>query len=109
MTAHTPATPCAKHDITGSAIGWQSWCPTCNPDLHRPAGAEPVVDPLKPGDPCPHCGAPVVEREGMFYWRGRSFKGLVCDTEAHKALWNHPGDSFLMAACGTNTPTFVYD
>lgn len=64
-------------------------------------------DPMKPGDIHDKCGTPVVERDGMFYWRGQTFKGLVC--EECKALWNHPSDSFLMAACGTNTPVVTYE
>lgn len=53
--AQAERTPCAKHDLAGSAIGWQSWCPGCNPELHRPAGAEPVVDPIRwDEDPAEH-------------------------------------------------------
>ena len=34
----------------------------------------------------------MVRRPGMFYWRGRSFSGLVC--EQCKSLWDDPADSF---------------
>lgn len=38
------AVPCGKHDAaTGSGIGWQSWCPGCDPTLHR-EGEGPAVD-----------------------------------------------------------------
>lgn len=38
------AEPCGKHDAaTGSAIGWQSWCPGCNTALHREAAPDPAV------------------------------------------------------------------
>lgn len=34
---------CGKHDAaTGSGIGWQSWCPGCNPTLHRDESAAPA-------------------------------------------------------------------
>ena len=36
------AAPCAKHAaVTGSGIGWQTWCPGCNATLHRDDGAPP--------------------------------------------------------------------
>ena len=38
---------CGKHDTaTGSAIGWQVWCPGCNPTLHRAPVAELDLDAI---------------------------------------------------------------
>jgi len=42
---------------------------------------------------CPRCKTPMVSRDKSFYWRGRHFKGLVCDT--CKSLYDDPTDSFL--------------
>ncbi len=41
---------------------------------------------------CPRCGERRVVREGMFYYRGTTFSGLVC--EKCNALWDNPDDSF---------------
>lgn len=36
MSIDVTQQPCGNHDaVTGSAIGWQPWCPACNPALHR--------------------------------------------------------------------------
>lgn len=41
---------------------------------------------------CPKCGERCVVRQGMFYFRGAHFSGLVC--EKCNALWDNPDDSF---------------
>lgn len=38
------------------------------------------------------CGGKMAEKDGLFVWRGRYFKGLVC--EACKSLFSHPDDDF---------------
>lgn len=44
-------TVCGKHDAaTGSAIGWQVWCPGCNPTLHRAAPVELDVEAIEARD-----------------------------------------------------------
>jgi hypothetical protein len=52
--------------------------------------------PQAPGDPCRRCAAPVEQREGMFYFRGRSFPGLYC--AACRALYPFPTDNIFDAA-----------
>lgn len=41
---------------------------------------------------CPKCKLPLARRPAQFYWRGRTFSGLVCF--ACNALWDDPTDSF---------------
>ena len=41
---------------------------------------------------CKKCTGKLVVKENMFYWRGRYFTGLVCET--CNALWDNPEDSF---------------
>lgn len=48
---------------------------------------------FRPGDPCPKCATPMVERGGMFYFRGLSCKGIVC--VPCNALWEHADDPFM--------------
>jgi hypothetical protein len=44
--------------------------------------------PQAEGDIHPKCGTAVIRKPGMFYFRGWSGDGLVC--EACKALWSVP-------------------
>lgn len=47
-----------------------------------------IIEPEK----CPKCARPLVVMQGMFFWRGKSFSGLVC--KPCNALWDNPSDSF---------------
>lgn len=46
-----------------------------------------MTDKVKP------CCEDAKVRQGMFYWRGTTFSGIVC--ERHNALFDNPEDSFM--------------
>ena len=58
--------------------------------------APPKNAPVRCGEcgvsKCPKCHDPLVVRQSMFNFRGKSYSGLVC--QRCNALWDNPDDSF---------------
>lgn len=49
-----------------------------------------MTDSRIAGDECGRCKAPMVRKEGLFYWRGVFYPGIIC--ESCRALWPARGE-----------------